>query len=45
VGLIVERISFRDAKEKEARSQMAAIRKARRSPQAPAEQQWRASLQ
>jgi hypothetical protein len=40
----VKRISFREVKKEEARSRMAAIRKARRSPQAAAEQQRRASL-
>jgi len=40
----VKKISFREVKRQEARSRMAAIRKARRSPQAAAEQQRRASL-
>ena len=40
----VKKISFREVKKQEARSRMAAIRKARRSPQAAAEQQRRASL-
>jgi hypothetical protein len=40
----VKKISFREVKKQEARSRMAAIRKARRSPQAAAEQQCRASL-
>jgi hypothetical protein len=43
-GLMVEKISFNEVKKQEARSRMAAIRKARRSPQAAAEQQRRASL-
>jgi hypothetical protein len=41
---IVKKISFREVKKQEARSRMAAIRKALRSPQAAAEQQRRASL-
>jgi hypothetical protein len=40
----VKKICFREVKKQEARSRMAAIRKARRSPQAAAEQQRRASL-
>ena len=44
MGLIVEKISFREVKKQEARSRMAAIRKARRSPNATAELQRRASL-
>jgi hypothetical protein len=43
-GLMVKRISFIEVKKQEARSRMAAVRKARRSPQAAAEQQRRASL-
>jgi hypothetical protein len=43
-GLMVEKISFNEVKKQEARSRMAAIRRARRSPQAAAEQQRRASL-
>ena len=43
-GLMVKKISFYEVKKQEARSRMAAIRKARRSPQAAAEQQRRASL-
>jgi hypothetical protein len=43
-GLMVKKISFNEVKKQEARSRMAAIRKARRSPQAAAEQQRRASL-
>ena len=42
--LLVKKISFNEVKKQEARSRMAAIRKARRSPQAAAEQQRRASL-
>jgi len=42
--LMVKKISFIEVKKQEARSRMAAIRKARRSPQAAAEQQRRASL-
>jgi len=41
---VVKKTSFRELKKQEARSRMAAIRKARRSPQAAAEQQRRASL-
>ena len=37
-------MDFNEVKRREARSRMAAIRKARRSPQAAAEQQQRASL-
>jgi hypothetical protein len=40
----VKKISFREVKKQEARSRMAAIRKAQHSPQAAAEQQRRASL-
>jgi hypothetical protein len=43
-GLMVKKISFIEMKQQEARSRMAAVRKARRSPQAAAEQQRRASL-
>jgi hypothetical protein len=43
-GLMVKKISFNEVKKQEARSRMAAIRRARRSPQAAAEQQRRASL-
>jgi hypothetical protein len=43
-GLMVKKISFNEVKKQEARSRMAAIRKSRRSPQAAAEQQRRASL-
>jgi hypothetical protein len=43
-GLMAKKISFIEVKKQEARSRMAAIRKARRSPQAAAEQQRRASL-
>ena len=43
-GLMVKKISFNEVKKQEARSRMAAIRKARRSPQAAAKQQRRASL-
>jgi hypothetical protein len=43
-GLMVKEISFNEVKKQEARSRMAAIRKARRSPQAAEEQQRRASL-
>ncbi len=43
-GLLVKKISFNEVKKQEARNRMAAIRKARRSPQAAAEQQRRASL-
>ena len=43
-GLMVKKSSFNEVKKQEARSRMAAIRKARRSPQAAAEQQRRASL-
>ena len=43
-GLMVKEIPFNEVKRQEARSRMAAIRKARRSPQAAAEQQRRASL-
>jgi hypothetical protein len=42
--LMVKKISFIEVKKQEARSRMAAVRKARRSPQAAAEQQRRASL-
>jgi hypothetical protein len=37
-------MSFREMKRQEAQARMAAVRKARRSPQAAAEQQRRASL-
>lgn len=40
----MKKISFRELNKQEARNRMAAIRKARRSPQAAAEQQRRASL-
>jgi len=40
----VKTVDFNEVKRREARSRMAAIRKARRSPQAAAEQQQRASL-
>jgi hypothetical protein len=40
----VKKISFRELKKQEARSRMAAIRRARRSPRAAAEEQRRASL-
>ena len=40
----VKKISFLEVKKQEARSRMAAIRKARRSPQAAAEQQRHVSL-
>jgi hypothetical protein len=40
----VKKISFREVKEQEARNRMAAIRRARRSPRAAAEEQKRASL-
>jgi hypothetical protein len=43
-GLMVKEIPFNEVKKQEARSRMAAVRKARRSPQAAAEQQRRASL-
>ncbi len=43
-GLMVNKVSFNEVKKQEARSRMAAIRRARRSPQAAAEQQRRASL-
>jgi len=43
-GLMVKTISFNEVNKQEARSRMAAIRKARRSPQAAAEQQRSASL-
>jgi hypothetical protein len=43
-GLMVEKSSFIEVKKQKARSRMAAVRKARRSPQAAAEQQRRASL-
>jgi hypothetical protein len=43
-GLMVKKISFIEVKKQETRSRMAAVRKARRSPQAAAEQQRRASL-
>jgi hypothetical protein len=43
-GLTVKEISCNEVKKQEARSRMAAIRKARRSPQAAAEQRRRASL-
>jgi hypothetical protein len=43
-GLMVKGISFIEVKKQEARNRMAAVRKARRSPQAAAEQQRRASL-
>jgi hypothetical protein len=43
-GLMVKKVSFNEVKKREARSRMAAIRRARRSPQAAAEQQRRASL-
>ena len=43
-GIMVKKISFNEVKKQEARNRMAAIRKARRSPQAAAEQQRRASL-
>ena len=43
-GLMVKKISFIEVKKQEARNRMAAVRKARRSPQAAAEQQRRASL-
>jgi hypothetical protein len=42
--LCVKKITFREVKKQEARSRMAAIQKARRSPQAAAEQQRQASL-
>jgi hypothetical protein len=41
---MVKKISFNEVKKQEARSRMAAIRKARRSPQAAAEQQRPGSL-
>jgi hypothetical protein len=40
----VKRLSFRKMKQQEAQSRMAAVRKARRSPQAAAALQRRASL-
>lgn len=40
----MKKISFREVKKQEARSRMAAIRRARRSPQAAAKEQRRASL-
>jgi hypothetical protein len=40
----VKKISFREVKKQEARSRMAAIRRARRSPRAAAKEQLRASL-
>jgi hypothetical protein len=40
----VRKISFREAKQQEAQSRMAAIRRARRGPQAAAREQQRASL-
>jgi hypothetical protein len=40
----VKTVDFNEVKRQEARSRMAAIRKAQRSPQAAAEQQQRASL-
>jgi hypothetical protein len=43
-GLMVKKVSFNELKKQEARSRMAAIRRARRSPQAAAAQQRRASL-
>ena len=43
-GLMVKKVSFNEVQKQEARSRMAAIRRARRSPQAAAEQQRRASL-
>ena len=43
-GLMVKKVSFNEVKKRETRSRMAAIRRARRSPQAAAEQQRRASL-
>ena len=41
---MVKKISVNEVKKQEARSRMAAVRKAQRSPQAAAEQQRRASL-
>ncbi len=40
----VKKISFREVRKQEARSRMAAIRRARRSPRAAAAEQRRASL-
>jgi hypothetical protein len=40
----VKRVSFNEIKRREAQSRMAAVRKARRSPQAAAALQRRASL-
>lgn len=40
----MKKISFREMKRQEAESRMAAIRRARRSPQAAAAEQRRASL-
>jgi hypothetical protein len=40
----VKRMSFEELKRQEARNRMAAIRRARRSPQAAAKEQRRASL-
>lgn len=40
----VKAVSFNEVKKQEAQSRMAAIRRARRSPQAAAEEQRRASL-
>ena len=40
----MKKISFREVKKQEAKSRMAAIRRARRSPQAAAREQRRASL-
>jgi hypothetical protein len=40
----VKKISFREMKRQEAENRMAAIRRARRSPQAAAKEQRRASL-
>ena len=44
MDLCVKKISFREMKRQEAENRMAAIRRARRSPQAAAKEQRRASL-
>jgi len=44
IYLSVKTVNFNAVKKQEARSRMTALRKARRSPQAAAEQQRRASL-